>query len=202
MVRSPRPEAPARRRRGPDGASLARERLVETANRLFYREGIHTVGVDRIIEEAGVTRATFYRHFAGKEALVETYLESEDSFIRSTFAAAHELTDDPRHLLELIIDGLADDIARRHTRGCPFINAAAEFPDPGSAVRRGIDRHRAWFRAELESVAAATGADDPAAIAAELVLLRDAAMVGGYLDDWTVVGDSFVRAARRAAGLG
>ncbi len=69
----------------PSGASAARERLLRTASDLFYREGIHAVGVDRIVAEAGVTRATFYRHFPSKEDLVEAYLGVEDANIRGAF---------------------------------------------------------------------------------------------------------------------
>ena len=72
--------------RHPSGTSAARERLLRTASELFYREGIHSVGVDRIIAEAGVTRATFYRHFPSKEDLVEAYLGVEDATIRDAFA--------------------------------------------------------------------------------------------------------------------
>ncbi|QEO10625.1 TetR/AcrR family transcriptional regulator [Protaetiibacter larvae] len=181
--------------------SEARERLLRTASELFYREGIHAVGVDRIVDAAAVTRATFYRHFPGKEDLVEAYLGVEDAHIRAAFAAAGGLSDNPRRLLELVIEGLADDVARNHTRGCPFINASAEYPDAESGVRRTVAEHRAWFRSTLEALLAANGADDPARQAGELVLLRDAAMVGGYLDGWEQVRPAFVAAARRAAGL-
>jgi len=181
--------------------SEPRERLLRTASELFYREGIHAVGVDRIVNEAGVTRATFYRHFPGKEDLVEAYLGVEDSHIRGAFAAAGELSDDPRRLLELVIEGLADDVARNHTRGCPFINASAEYPDAASGVRRTVAEHREWFRTTLEQLLAASGADHPEQRAAQLVLLRDAAMVGGYLDGWERVRAAFVDSARHSAGL-
>ncbi|GAA1751674.1 TetR/AcrR family transcriptional regulator [Agromyces humatus] len=186
----------------PGGASAARERLLQTASELFYREGIHSVGVDRIIAAAGVTRATFYRHFPSKEDLVEAYLGVEDAVIRGAFGAAHAATDDPDELVGLVIEGLADDVARLHTRGCPFINAAAEYPDADSPVRQAIGEHREWFRGELESLLDAAGAPDPATSAGQLVLLRDAAMVGGYLDGWARVRPAFVSAATRAAGLG
>ena len=101
--------------------------------------------------------------------------------------------------MELVIEGLAQDIARNHTRGCPFINAAAEYPDASSPVRVTVAAHRAWFRDVLRQVMTAAGAKDPDAAAAELVLLRDAAMVGGYLDGWDSVRPAFVAAARRAA---
>ncbi|SFR71620.1 transcriptional regulator, TetR family [Agromyces sp. CF514] len=180
---------------------MAREKLLATATELFYREGIHAVGVDRIIGEAGVTRATFYRHFPGKEDLVEAYLGVEDATIREAFARAGEATDDPERLLELVIEGLADDVSRLHTRGCPFINAAAEYPEAGSGVRVAVAEHRAWFRDTLEALLTGAGASDPDLAAGQLVLLRDAAMVGGYLDGWERVRPAFVGAARRAAGL-
>ena len=183
------------------GTSAARERLLETATELFYREGIHSVGVDRIIGEAGVTRATFYRHFPSKEDLVEAYLGVEDAAIRGAFDAARYITDDPRQLVGLVIAGLGDDVARRHTRGCPFINAAAEYPDPASAVRRTVSTHREWFRSELEALLTAAEVDDPLNAAGQLVLLRDAAMVGGYLDGWDRVSPAFVDAATRTVGL-
>ena len=162
--------------------SPARTRLIEAATRLFYAEGIHSVGVDRVIEEAGVTRATLYKQFGGKENLVLAYLRSEDELLRGMFAAASATITEPGHLMDAVIDGIAADIRQRHTRGCPFINAAAEFPDATGAVRQLITEHREWFRATLTEAAALAGLDDAAAVAGSLVLLRDAALVGGYLD--------------------
>ncbi|MRX42174.1 TetR/AcrR family transcriptional regulator [Agromyces kandeliae] len=185
----------------PAGTSVARERLLATASALFYREGIHSVGVDRIVGEAGVTRATFYRHFPSKEDLVEAYLGVEDANIRAAFDAAEATGAPPRELVGLVIDGLAEDVARHHTRGCPFINAAAEYPDADSGVRRAVAAHREWFRSELEHVLDAADAPDPRLAAAELVLVRDAAMVGGYLDGWERVRPAFVASAHRATGL-
>lgn len=180
----------------PAPASDARERLVATASGIFYREGIHGIGVDRVLDEARVTRATMYRHFAGKEALVVAYLDREDETIRGYFAAAADPALTPAQLLDRVVEGIADDIEQRHTRGCPFINAAAEFPDADSPVRAVVARHRAWFRATLGELAAGAGVRDPDAVADSLVLLRDAALVGGYLDGGSRVRESFVRAAR------
>ncbi len=177
--------------------SKARARLLEAATELFYREGINAVGVDRVLDAANVTRTTLYHHFAGKEGLVAAYLEREDETIRGYFAAATEQTADPDELLELIVRGIADDIGRYHTRGCPFINAAAEFPDAGSEVRGIVARHRAWFRQTLRDALAAADRSDPDARAASLVLLRDAALVGGYLDGVEVVVPAFVREAEK-----
>lgn len=173
----------------------ARQRLLDAATDLFYGEGIHSVGVDRIIDEAGVTRATMYKQFAGKEGLVLAYLQGEDERLRDLFAAAAGASDDPAVLLDLVVDGIAQDIRERHTRGCPFINAAAEYPEPGP-VRELIADHREWFRATLEHLATAAGLVEPAQVAASLVLLRDAALVGGYLDGEERVTPAFERTAR------
>ena len=180
--------------------SPARERLLDTAMEIFYAEGIHGVGVDRILDQAGVTRATMYRHFAGKEALVVAYLEREDQAIRGYFAAASDPSLTATELLAAVVYGIADDIQRRHTRGCPFINAAAEYPDAGSPVRVAVTAHREWFRDTLRGLTAAAGKEDPDAAADALVLLRDAAMVGGYLDGSKRVSESFVHAAGAVLG--
>lgn len=176
--------------------SPARARLIDTATRLFYAEGIHAVGVDRVIAEAEVTRATLYKQFGGKENLVLAYLHNEDENLRAMFAAAGASVTDPEGLLDAVVEGIAADIRLRHTRGCPFINAAAEYPDAEGAVRRLIDEHREWFRSTLQSVAETAGLELPAEVAASLVLLRDAALVGGYLDGEERVVPVFERTAR------
>ena len=175
--------------------SPAKKRLLDAATDLFYGEGIHSVGVDRIIEAAGVTRATMYKQFDGKEGLVLAYLQGEDEQLRSLFAEAGAQSDDPGVLLDLVIAGIEADIRDRHTRGCPFINAAAEYPDDGP-VRELIADHREWFRRTLEQLASAAGLEEPAEVAASLVLLRDAALVGGYLDGQERVAPAFSRTAR------
>ncbi|HEY5835703.1 TetR/AcrR family transcriptional regulator [Streptomyces sp.] len=175
--------------------SLPRERLLRTAAELFYAEGIRAIGVDRLIAGAGVTKATFYRHFPTKDDLVVAYLRSRDSGVRGQVAeAAAAVAGDPRRILALLLDGLADEICGPGFRGCPFINAAAEYPDAAHPVRLLIDDHRAWFRTALAELAAGCGHPEPAKAAEALVLLRDGAMVGGYLD-----GDTARHALAHAA---
>ncbi|MFD0806620.1 TetR family transcriptional regulator C-terminal domain-containing protein [Nocardioides caeni] len=95
---------------------------------------------------------------------------------------------------------MAEDATRLHTRGCPFINASAEFPDADGPVRAVVRRHRDWFRETLTALATAAGSPDPGATAAGLVLLRDAMLVGSYLDGGDVAA-SFRATARTVAGL-
>jgi hypothetical protein len=86
-------------------------------------------------------------------------------------------------------------------RGCAFINAAAEYPDPDSPIRKVVDAHRDWYKATFESLVAPLGPADPAAVADDLMLLRDGAMVAGYLDRSAVVGASFLRSSQAVVGL-
>ncbi|TAJ46457.1 MAG: TetR/AcrR family transcriptional regulator [Herbiconiux sp.] len=178
--------------------SEARERLLRVASELFYREGIHRTGMDRILSDAGVTRATMYRHFVGKESLVAAYLRREDDAIRTAFTAAMTPDSSPSDLVDHLLEAIADDIALNHTRGCPFINAAVEYPDATGEVRRIVAEHRAWFRDAVHSALEASGAADPAEDTEALVLLRDAALIGGYLDGATATRATFLRTARRA----
>jgi len=178
--------------------SEARERLLRVASELFYREGIHRTGMDRVLSDAGVTRATMYRHFAGKEALVAAYLLREDEMIRAAFTAATAPDATPAEPVERLLEAIADDIALNHTRGCPFINAAVEYPDATGEVRRIVAAHRAWFREAVNAALEASGAADPAEDTEALVLLRDAALIGGYLDGATTTRATFLRTAHRA----
>ena len=182
--------------------SEARERILATADRLFYDEGIHAVGIQRIVDEAAVTRVTLYRHFPSKDDLVSTYLSrraDHDHAQVDGIIAAHP--DDPRTALTELATALTRDDFAGISRGCPFINASAEYPDASSRVRVAVREHRAWFRDELRGALEAAGRPDPSGAAAALVLLRDAALVGGYLDGPDAMRDTFVETARTVAGL-
>ncbi|MFT7841195.1 TetR family transcriptional regulator [Saccharothrix sp. BKS2] len=170
-----------------------RERLLRTASRLFYAEGIHAVGVDRLVNEAAVTRATFYRHFPGKDDLVAAYLGATGAAIREAVAGARE-GKPPREALHATMGVVGDATRAEDFRGCQFLNAAAEYPDPDHPVRAVIDDHRAWFLGVLRDLAADLGHPDPDHAARVLVLLRDGALGGGDLDDPTVVRETLRRA--------
>jgi len=162
--------------------SAARQRLLSTATRVFQAEGIHSVGVDRLVAESGVTKATFYRHFPTKDHLVVAHVQWQDQLIR-TAVEAGAVTLPAGAAITAFFTGLAGQICGPGFRGCPFINAAAEYPDPGHPVRAAVTAHRAWLHATFAAMLAAAGHPEPAVTAATLVLLRDGAMVGGYLDE-------------------
>jgi AcrR family transcriptional regulator len=176
-------------------ASVARDRLLEAASAVFYAEGVHAVGVDRLIAEAGITRATFYRHFPSKEDLVLAYVLRQDQAIRDRLAHAEEHVPEPIAQLQAVVDGVGDQLVGKGFRGCPFINIAAEYPDPDGPVRRAIDDHRVWFHNTLVTLLTASGHGDPVFAADLLVMLRDGGQAGGYLGDAGLVRETFLRAA-------
>ncbi|MFE0465269.1 TetR/AcrR family transcriptional regulator [Kitasatospora sp. NPDC058965] len=175
--------------------SPARDRVLETATRLFYAEGIHAVGVDRIVTEAGVTRATFYRHFPSKEELVRSYVQAWDQEVRDEVAAVVPgLGAD--QALELFLARLGEEMCRPGFRGCPFINAAAEYPDQDNPVARAIASHRTWLRETFALLLGELGVPEPYQRAALLMLLRDGAMVGAALGEPAAVAGQLAVAVR------
>lgn len=173
--------------------SKARDKVLAAATRVFYAEGVNAVGVDRVIAEAGVTRATLYRHFPSKQVLVTTYVEEADRAIREQVEplAAGDLP--PADALRAIAADIAGGIRSSHFRGCAFLNAAAEFPDPDDPVHRAVLAHRAWF---LEVILGLFGQIDGTSseeTARRFVMLRDGAMVSGCLADPEVVARTFLQ---------
>jgi AcrR family transcriptional regulator len=161
--------------------SPARRRLLDTATRLFYAEGIHAVGIDRIIAEADVAKATFYSHFPSKDDLVLAYIEDQDRIGREAVAALPK--EAPREMIRAIMGRISEAAVAGGFRGCPFLNAAAEYPDPRSPVRQAIDARRAWYRDTVRKLLAADGDPAPSVTAALLVAVSDGLLEGAYLDD-------------------
>ena len=159
----------------------ARTRLLNTATSLFYAEGVHAVGIDRIIAEAGVAKATFYHHFPAKDELVRAYLNEQSQQQRATAARLPEAA--PRDMLLAIFDNVGELGRGPAYRGCPFVNAAAEYPDPAHPVRQAIAEHRRWFRELLRDLLVADGHPDVERTADLLVALKDGLLVGADLDD-------------------
>ncbi|MFI6346016.1 TetR/AcrR family transcriptional regulator [Streptomyces sp. NPDC050560] len=177
---------------GGGSTSAARARLLATATRIFYAEGIHSVGVDRIIAEAQVTRATLYRHFAGKEELVLAYLGEADRGIRAQVDAALAGGAPAADKVRAVARSLTEGIRSPGFRGCAFLNAVAEYPDQEHPVHRAVLAHRQWFLDTLTALLADTG-DGPAdAAGRHLVMLRDGAMAAGCLFDPELVSETFL----------
>ncbi len=163
-------------------ASPARDRILDTAFALFYAHGIRAVGVDRIIAESGVAKATFYKHFPAKDELVVAYLDKVDGIWSGQLHAAAEASGpDPAEQLVGLFDALSTACRRDGYRGCAFINAAAEAV-PGSSVHERTVAHKRAVLAWVRGLAAEAGARDPDELARSLTLLLDGGLASGALD--------------------
>jgi AcrR family transcriptional regulator len=151
----------------------ARDRLLAAADELFYADGVHTVGIDRVIEHAGVAKASLYSAFGSKEGRHQRR--------RNRIEAGLERYDNPRDRLLGVFDVLAELASAPTFRGCAFYNASAE-SRPGGVVEQVSDEARAWTRALFTDLARDAGARDPESLAAQLVVLYDGTSVGVRMD--------------------
>ena len=172
--------------------SEARERLLRTASQLFYSEGISGVGVDRIVSEGHVTLATFYRHFPSKEHLVISYLEGVHEAIAEQITAVIAQTQGPEDVRALG-EQVAFELGQKGFRGCAFINAASEYEDPDSPIRRVIATHRHWYYDAVRAAFDNAAHSHPGNAARHFLMLRDGAMTGGSLDSSTTAKRTFNR---------
>lgn len=163
-------------------ASATRERILATASELFYSQGIRATSADRIIDQVGVTKVTFYRHFRTKSDLVVAYLEAQGKAERAWLESIQD-EGDPSAWVATLAGGIGEVSCRPGFRGCTFINAAAEYSDPEDPVRIAVAVYREWMLGYFAGLAVAAGARDVAAAAQQLQVLRDGAMIGGYLGD-------------------
>lgn len=173
-------------------ATRARERLLATAEELFYTEGIRAVGVDRLLQESGVGRASFYRHFAGKDELVVAVLEDRDrrwlDWLKKSVEAK---ADTPADRPLAVFDALSERFSGKDFRGCAFINTMVEVADPTSAAHRVADRHKRHVIDYLNEILTDAGRSDARELASAFALLIDGAIV-------TSVRETTPAAAERA----
>jgi AcrR family transcriptional regulator len=153
----------------------ARERLLAASDELFYRNGVHSTGIDAVIEKAGVAKGSLYYIFGGKDELVAAYLRGRLDTWHERVNAAQAGIDDPEEKILAVFDAIADEVSRPEFRGCPFVNAAAEAP-AGKAQELAIKEYRRWVRESFLALAAETGVTEPAALADALILLYDGAL--------------------------
>jgi AcrR family transcriptional regulator len=161
--------------------SSARERLLAAANELFYAEGVQTVGIDRIIERAGVAKASLYNLFGSKEELVAAYLASRHDRTTSRLTEAIESVDDPRQKILAVFDAQAQQYQQPDFHGCAFIAASTEAPS-GGLVEHAADQFRAWMRAMFTDLAEQAGAHDPANLGRQLYFIYDGAGLASRMD--------------------
>jgi AcrR family transcriptional regulator len=189
-------EAVTRRTRdgGSEPGPSARQRLLASANELFYAEGVQTVGIDRIIEHAGVAKASLYNLFGSKEGLVQAYLASRHDDTATAVSAAVARHRSPRRRLLAVFEAQGQLFAQPGFRGCAFVAACAETAN-GNTVEQAAVEFRRWIRALFTELAAAAGARDPVELGRQLQTLYDGAGLAARMD----YDPSIARSARAAA---
>ena len=196
-VTRPRRGAPAK------GEVSARERILTTANELFYSEGIRAIGVDTVVERSGVSKTSLYRVFESKDALIAAFAAERDrSFWEWWDRVEAQHAGDPCALLDALLSGIAERIGRPGYRGCPFLNLMTEFPDPnhpGRIVARG---NKEELRARLATIVAKLGAADPHRVASQLALIINGAYATGLFAEPADLRGDLVEAAHKLLAQG
>lgn len=174
--------APAEPREAAEAAPKARDRIFAAAKDMFYRQGIRAVGVESIVAAAGATKMSLYRSFPSKDDLVVAYLRERDAvYWRWWDEIMDRHAGDPRAQIRALCESIAQRTCRAGYRGCPFTNAATEFPDPDHPGREVAAENKRELRARLRGLAAATGARDAAALGDQLFLLIEGAYASGQI---------------------
>ncbi|HZZ12007.1 MAG TPA: TetR/AcrR family transcriptional regulator [Paraburkholderia sp.] len=167
------PSATSRRPRSvPTTGPQAQQHLLRAAEELFYREGVRSVGVDAVVERAGVNKMSLYRQFSSKDDLVMAYLERKNAqffgYVEKSFG---KNPGEPARQLQQYFDDLAARASIDDYRGCPFVNVAVEFPDAAHPARQFVFGNKARLMNRLIELATEARADDPVALAHALGLM-------------------------------
>ncbi|QRR08968.1 TetR/AcrR family transcriptional regulator [Burkholderia sp. MS455] len=162
----------ARRTRRPIDGATAHEHLLRAAEELFYREGVRTVGVEAVVERAGVNKMSLYRQFSSKDELILAYLERMDTcfFERLETSVAKHPGQPKAQLIQYFVD-LAERATQKDYRGCPFVNVAAEFPDASHPARERVAQNKEQLMKRLVALCEDAGARQPQALADALALV-------------------------------
>jgi AcrR family transcriptional regulator len=161
----------------------ARDRLLAAADALFYSEGVQSVGIDRVIERAGVAKASLYHSFSSKEELVAAYLKGRQDRITERLNAAIAEVDDPREKVIAVFNSQAQQLNRHDFRGCAFVAASTEAP-AGGLVQEVTEGYRRWLRNLFTDLVREAGAADPSRLGRQLQMIYDGAALAGRIDHW------------------
>jgi AcrR family transcriptional regulator len=161
-------------------ARSARDRLLAAANELFYAEGVHTVGIDRVIEKAGVAKASLYNTFGSKDELVRAYLQGRHVRMTERITRHMDEHETARGKLLAVFEAQGELFAEPEFRGCAFARATAEAHS--AVVDQAADDYRAWVRSLLTGLAEQAGAPDPGLLGLQLHMIYDGASQSARMD--------------------
>jgi AcrR family transcriptional regulator len=160
-----------------------REELVGKALRTFYAHGFHATGMDRLVEETGISKTSMYKHFRSKEELIVAALKLRDTQFRDwLFRRMAALGKTPREQLLAAFDALAEWVVEPGFRGCMFVKAASEFQEVDNPIHAQAARHKALLLEHFRDLAALAGANDPALLARQLLILKEGAIVAAQVE--------------------
>ena len=159
-----------------------RDHLIDSALEVFYRDGFHATGIDKVLAEAGVAKMPLYNHFRSKDELILAALRRRDERFRNWFMRCVEArASDPRARLLAAFDVLGEWFRQPDFSGCMFINASAEFARADSPIHAACAEHKRLLRDYVAGLARAAGAAEPAALARQLSLLIEGAIVTAHV---------------------
>jgi AcrR family transcriptional regulator len=159
----------------------ARERILETAQRLFYRDGLRAVGIDTIIAEAGVAKMSLYRHFPSKDDLIVACLEESSRQFWDWIDTMTADVEDPTEQLTTMFEAIQRLSTSPECLGCAFQGTAAEFPDRSHPGHKVALAHKQAVRNRFTDLAAQAGLRDSEGLADQLLLLVDGAWVAARM---------------------
>ncbi|MFM0527315.1 TetR/AcrR family transcriptional regulator [Paraburkholderia strydomiana] len=175
-----------------------KERILETASDLFYKQGVRAVGVDLVVDKAGVAKTSLYRHFGTKDDLVAAFLEREDRCFWETWdRVAAQFAEDPMGELDAQLEWIGSRAGQPDYRGCPQLNVAAEFPEADHPARKVSTAHKRELRQRLKLIASRLNVADPDLLAGQLAVLINGAFVSAQIFE---AGEA-VRLLQNAAGV-
>ena len=174
-----------------------RDELVRESLKIFYRDGFHATGMDLLSAETGISKTTMFKHFRSKEDLILATLRLRDENFRNWLFRRMEQAGPPRAQLLAMFDALKEWFDEPGFRSCMFIKAASEYPDPGHPIHAQAAEHKRLLVRQLEKIAADAGADDPAALARTLLLLKEGAIVTAHIGHEADPAGDAKAAARR-----
>lgn len=161
----------------------ARTRIIETADRLFYAEGVKSVGIDRIIAEAEVAKMTLYNHFASKDDLILAVLEHREAEFDEAFQSAIERrVKTGMDRLRAFFAALKEWFDSPGFRGCSFINASVELADPRHPAAKFAAQHKCRFRKMLETIVVESAGRKAAPLVGAISLLVEGAIVTAVIE--------------------
>jgi AcrR family transcriptional regulator len=158
-----------------------KDKVFQTASRLFYQNGYRAIGVDTIAAESGIGKMTLYRHYPSKDDLIVAYLKDSDELFWNNFEQITENASTPREKLLVFFQSLQEYVTTPECYGCPFLNLATEYPETDYPGHQVALEHKHTVRARFRQLAREAGAKKPDALADQLFLLMDGAYMASRM---------------------